>query len=150
MEPKVRPCQRAAPQPENVSFNAPRPIGIIQALNSLMETHPVSRTAPVFEPPENTSPKNPSDAFVGGRPTPFGEPLPERQGRTAGFHPPGEVRASLAPFDRQQAGKRHFCDNFAAISASLFESHNPEEFFTPLRAFLRSSAPKAVDQHRFR
>ncbi len=48
------------------------------------------------EPWENVPPENPFDAFMGERPNPFDEPLPERQGTTAGFPLVGEDQGPLS------------------------------------------------------
>jgi hypothetical protein len=85
---------------------------------------------------------------LGERLNPFGEPLPERQGITARFHPRREVGASLAPFYRAAAQMRHFHDVFPPFSASLFENRIPVQFFTPLRVFRRSSTPDGLQAIR--
>lgn len=93
------------------------------------------------EPLENTPPENPSDAFVGERLNPFGEPLPERQGTRAGFPLRHEDQPYLAAWIVATAKARQFCDGFEALGASLFEKRQKSSFLLALPPFDASSRP---------
>jgi hypothetical protein len=95
------------------------------------------------EPLENAPPENPSDAFVGERRNPFGEPLPERQGTRAGFPLRHEDQSDLAAPRPRAAKARHFRDEFEAVGASLFESAIPRSFMLPVERFSDHPSPAA-------